>query len=1827
MSTNYSIIIKCTPNADAANYTSEAWLKAPNIPINIRVQDRGAYFLNLSWDIFGNTSSEYHEITYQKVGDSAKQTINTSANTFYNLTSLSPGSLYTINIVAITLNVRCIQSEPLKASTAPLPPISLTAVPWTTSRINISWSHPDSSIQTYQVKYLTLNNTELNTTCTNSPCTLSPVVPSGQTVTIAVYSVKNEICSAAVTTQSSTKPKIVSSLEGSSKIAGLSLRWTAPENSEQIRYIIYITSWADNQTVFIDTATKTSFTRELDNLTGGIFYEVNIQAKSYFAEGDVYRVNIFTIPQPVSNLQGFAINTTALNISWNLPSRTEFNETIVNILKGVRFKIFDTTQRSQVIPNLIAGNSYNVSVQVISKYNTSSPSPEIIQEFTTKPVKPKIVSVAAEETAIAISLTREIDEGKFDSFVALLQNLPSQNSNDKVYFQGLTPGTRYTFVAYSVSGKEKSEQISVDVFTKPKPPRSLTVTTDQTSIRVEWEHTDPANLDNFTVSLYKLGADAALIKQLSVKEYVVHFPNLEAGVNYNVTVVAVKGDQKSKEEFKENTTVPLPVSRIRVSARGVNSTTVTWDPPLGSSLTGYALTFNYLNLTQLSLSKETLQYRLEGLQAGTNYTLLLYTYTQRPVPDNVRLYSPAVTFNFTTYPDSVAALQKVQATTESISVNWTAPTSVNVDFYQLGILVEEATSRPNEPPQVLPKNVTNATFSNLEPGLTYTIAIRTVKSGSAGQPPQFGQAVRLQTVTKPLPVVSLEVSTLNTTAIGVKWLLNKTSKQNWVQVSYGDKVLRLAALNQSEFNIVLSTLSPGSSYNISVLAIRANESDEESSRETTAKGFTVPMAVHNLNVTSDHSRILVSWLSPAMGSVSSYNIYYKPVLRDTFVGMSTRSTNTTNIRLSDLFPGEKYIVNVSAVSNGLESSHVQGEMATDPDPPRYLLHDKTKTTSTSATVYWSYSPDDSYSERWTIQARDGSFLVKRDVQKVDGQTEYELQLDQLMPGHTYNVSIKSHVLDRESVEIYTNFTTKPVINSVLKEESSTNISFRISYTVTMFDLFDHFLFNISGATSGHPVVKAKTEEPVVEFTNLQAGTKYTVQATTVINNEMSSPIGIEIFTVPNPVPVQLSSTSKTVSLSLGPQVGGAAQYTIVCTSVNNVNCGEKIIPAEATTQPIVFTDLLPFHEYIFRVITKTTNVNNSVKMVTEEYNFKTAEAPPGPVQSFTVTDKDLHSVVLSWEPPQLANGDIKHYIISYNGNLKAGFKYTFKIWAFTIEKGDEDTRDVVMKTAAPAFKLNLDAESSKPESMKDSDKPLVTQNQISFQIQNPFSQENGYIRYYTIIASLEPDAGDPETEFPAWSDVVKNPNIKVYQAVNCTDLFSSDSTCGVVPGSRLRRAVHELDSRVFVLGAEPSTNCNRRQFCNGPLKANTEYSIKVRGYTASGLFQETAYSEKVRTQSSSEGKSALVGGVTAAVLILIILIIIAIILVIKIRNKPQKAVRSPHSSWEQSALSKLSRPVKLVDFPTHVMKMSSDSDFKYAEEYEDLKDVGRDQPCAAAEFPPNRPKNRFTNILPYDHSRVKLLPADDEEGSDYINANYMPGFNSKREYIATQGPLPSTRDDFWRMIWEQNSRNIVMLTRCEEKGREKSDHYWPNDSEPKFYGDLQVHILNETHMPDWTISEFKVAMGDQSRNVRHFHYLVWPDFGVPSNCTSLIRFVRTVREKLIREGGPMVTHCSAGVGRSGTFIVLDHLLQLIREKDEVDIFSLVYKLRKERVLMVQTEQQYKFIHECLLCVLEEREEDITYVNVGQINAAFEDNDTDHGINMDTDDEGINVETS
>ncbi|KAK2820301.1 hypothetical protein Q5P01_023260 [Channa striata] len=282
------------------------------------------------------------------------------------------------------------------------------------------------------------------------------------------------------------------------------------------------------------------------------------------------------------------------------------------------------------------------------------------------------------------------------------------------------------------------------------------------------------------------------------------------------------------------------------------------------------------------------------------------------------------------------------------------------------------------------------------------------------------------------------------------------------------------------------------------------------------------------------------------------------------------------------------------------------------------------------------------------------------------------------------------------------------------------------------------------------------------------------------------------------------------------------------------------------------------------------------------------------------------------------------------------------------------------------------------------------------------------------------------------------------------------------------------------------------------------------------------------------------------------------------------------------------KAISVEKFEDHLFNLSMDDNRGFSLEYERLAPVGTEQTQKAAVQPENKPKNRFNNVLPYDWSRVRLT-AHPGGTSDYINANYMPGFNSNREYIATQGPLPTTVCDFWRMIWEQRVTGIVMVTNCTEGGRTKCEQYWPAYRNPCLYDQVEVTVRAEQQEPNWTLRDFvlKHKNTSDSRAVKHFHFTAWPDHGVPQSTGVLIQFRQLVRRHIEREGtgAPTVVHCSAGVGRTGTIIALDVLLQELDKKGAVGINAFVHKMRLSRPHMVQTESQYVFLHQCIMDAL------------------------------------------
>ncbi|XP_060631042.2 receptor-type tyrosine-protein phosphatase mu isoform X4 [Anolis sagrei] len=273
--------------------------------------------------------------------------------------------------------------------------------------------------------------------------------------------------------------------------------------------------------------------------------------------------------------------------------------------------------------------------------------------------------------------------------------------------------------------------------------------------------------------------------------------------------------------------------------------------------------------------------------------------------------------------------------------------------------------------------------------------------------------------------------------------------------------------------------------------------------------------------------------------------------------------------------------------------------------------------------------------------------------------------------------------------------------------------------------------------------------------------------------------------------------------------------------------------------------------------------------------------------------------------------------------------------------------------------------------------------------------------------------------------------------------------------------------------------------------------------------------------------------------------------------------------------------IRVADLLQHITQMKCAEGYGFKEEYESFFE-GQSAPWDSAKKDENRMKNRYGNIIAYDHSRVRLQPIEGDLNSDYINGNYIDGYHRPNHYIATQGPMQETIYDFWRMVWHENTASIVMVTNLVEVGRVKCCKYWPDDTE--IYKDIKVTLIETELLAEYVIRTFAVEKrgAHEIREIRQFHFTGWPDHGVPYHATGLLGFVRQVKSKSPPNAGPLVVHCSAGAGRTGCFIVIDIMLDMAEREGVVDIYNCVRELRSRRVNMVQTEEQYVFIHDAIL---------------------------------------------
>uniref|UniRef100_A0A8C2FM29 Receptor-type tyrosine-protein phosphatase kappa n=1 Tax=Cyprinus carpio TaxID=7962 RepID=A0A8C2FM29_CYPCA len=274
--------------------------------------------------------------------------------------------------------------------------------------------------------------------------------------------------------------------------------------------------------------------------------------------------------------------------------------------------------------------------------------------------------------------------------------------------------------------------------------------------------------------------------------------------------------------------------------------------------------------------------------------------------------------------------------------------------------------------------------------------------------------------------------------------------------------------------------------------------------------------------------------------------------------------------------------------------------------------------------------------------------------------------------------------------------------------------------------------------------------------------------------------------------------------------------------------------------------------------------------------------------------------------------------------------------------------------------------------------------------------------------------------------------------------------------------------------------------------------------------------------------------------------------------KKREAVDVPYQTGQ------LHPAIRVADLLQHITQMKCAEGYGFKEEYESFFE-GQAAPWDSAKKDENRMKNRYGNIIACTYRSDRVC-----------------GYHRPNHYIATQGPMQETVYDFWRMVWQENTATIVMVTNLVEVGRVKCCKYWPDDTE--IYRDMKVTLIETQLLSEYVIRTFAVEKrgAHEIREIRQFHFTGWPDHGVPYHATGLLGFVRRVKAKSPANAGPMVIHCSAGAGRTGCFIVIDIMLDMAEREGVVDIYNCVRELRSRRVNMVQTEEQYVFIHDAIL---------------------------------------------
>ncbi|XP_055854134.1 receptor-type tyrosine-protein phosphatase H [Episyrphus balteatus] len=608
------------------------------------------------------------------------------------------------------------------------------------------------------------------------------------------------------------------------------------------------------------------------------------------------------------------------------------------------------------------------------------------------------------------------------------------------------------------------------------------------------------------------------------------------------------------------------------------------------------------------------------------------------------------------------------------------------------------------------------------------------------------------------------------------------------------------------------------------------------------------------------------------------------------------------------------------------------------------------------------------------------------------------------------------------------------------------------------------------------------------------------------------------------------------------------------------------------------------------------------------------------------------NVALKWLMPCKANGEIEEFLLEFIGKrssthspvhfsrrVEPVFDGTGYMNFIETDLSPEYQYDVtisvrnkdVLKTSEAKL-LTFDSPAGIPDKIEDISAAKVN----PFDASNPTSSavvrfsadllnsEAGTIQYAALLLSQkncnpEPKllvgALDSSNEWPdseSWTDAYSNADcIKQYQTTPIRWQPIQPRSGNIIE---------------YTVGAESCSNISKR-YCNGPLKPDTEYQMVIR------LFTKSSFSDAgvLEFKTDSLIKLALIW---ISIISCLFVAFIGGFLYLYITKKIIWHRESGHGIEDSFG------DITSKNFAIFYNELSKRD--KLQREFKELTVIATDLSFSASET--NEYKNRYRDIFPYDKNRVIL--DIDADGNDYINASFINGYRRKKEYIATQGPKQESIVDFWRMVIQHNVKIIVMVTQFKEEDTVKCNHYYPYE-----WKNIKVEVTKEDSFDLYDRKEMLVTHAQQNirHKIIHFYFKMWPDHGVPADPMSLITFVRKVKAEKCPSGSPIVVHCSAGVGRTGTFIGLDIIMQRVKSESKINIFETVKGLRFQRMKMVQSMQQYSFLYTCAFELVKHKRG--KYVLKNKKKVSFEnDQDTDLGtipkVSIMDADSGKNYET-